>query len=43
MVLEKIQAGELIDTEMFKRGGKEGAGADEQMSLYRRFLLNKYP
>jgi hypothetical protein len=29
--------------EMFKRGGKEGNGAEEQMSLYRRFLLNKYP
>jgi hypothetical protein len=43
MILEKLQAGELIDMEMFRRGGKEGAGVDEQMSLYRRFLLNKYP
>ncbi|TNV84945.1 hypothetical protein FGO68_gene6042 [Halteria grandinella] len=38
-LLERISRGEMIDVEMFGKTTQN----DDQMSLYRRFLLNKYP
>jgi hypothetical protein len=42
-VIQKLHNGELIDLEMFKRGEDDDSSSGDQISLYRRFLLNKYP
>jgi len=42
-VIQKLHNGELIDLEMFNREKDDDYGSSDQMSLYRRFLLNKYP
>jgi hypothetical protein len=42
-VIQKLHNGELIDLEMFNREKDEDYSSGDQISLYRRFLLNKYP
>jgi hypothetical protein len=42
MLIERIQSGELIDLEILRRGGNDESD-QHTISLYRRFLLNKYP